>query len=86
VEAVPVATSKGERKISPIAANTIGASSSVAFFSPSPGGTRLRFPRRTQRNGGLAREQEEGECLLKIEADDRVGVAQVTDRHVLAEI
>ena len=41
---------------------------------------------RRQRDGGLGREQEKCQRLLQVEAHDAVGVAQITDRDVLADV
>src|SRR5271157_1884034 len=51
----------------------------------SPSG-RLCVRGRRQRNGGLAREQQESESLLQIQADNSIGVAEVTDGEVLADV
>jgi len=42
--------------------------------------------RRRQRDGGLGREQEEGQRLLKIEAHDIIRVTQIPDRDVLTDV
>src|SRR5271155_1754676 len=48
------------------------------YTSSRPGGR--------QRHRGLGREQEEGERLLQVEADRGIGVAQIADRNVLADV
>src|SRR5271170_4304118 len=37
-------------------------------------------------DGGLGGQQEKGEALLQIEANDGVGVAQIADREILADM
>src|SRR5882762_463162 len=41
---------------------------------------------RSQGHGGLAREQEESERLLQVQADGGIGVAEITDGDVLANV
>src|SRR5262245_24416220 len=41
---------------------------------------------RHQGDGGLGGEQEERERLLKVQADDLVGVTGIADRNVLADV
>jgi hypothetical protein len=38
-----------------------------------------------EHHGSLARQQQEGHGLLKVEADGRVGMAEIADRDVLAD-
>src|ERR1700739_4246380 len=47
---------------------------------------RLRRGRRRQRDDGFGGEQKEGEGLLQIEAHDAVGMTQIADRDVLADM
>src|ERR1700690_1933151 len=47
---------------------------------------RLCFGRRSQRDGRLGGEQQEREGFLQIKPDRIIGVAQVADRDVLAEV
>src|SRR5215831_7942691 len=46
----------------------------------------LRLGRRRQNNGSFSGEQKEGERLLQVETHDAVGVAQVANRDVLADV
>jgi len=48
-------------------------------------GLRLAVPGR-QRNGGLGRQQQERKCLLKVEADRLVVMAEIADRDILADM
>jgi hypothetical protein len=41
---------------------------------------------RSQRDGGFAGEHQKSERLLQIQADSGIGVAEVTDGDVLAEV
>src|SRR5580698_1972520 len=52
-------------------------------FSRVGGGFGLRG---RQRNRCLRRQQEEGKSLLKVKPDRLIIVAQVADRHILADI
>ncbi len=41
---------------------------------------------RNQRDGGLGGEQEESECLLQIQVDSGVSVAEIADGDVLPDV
>ena len=41
---------------------------------------------RIERDGTLGRQQPESETLLKIELDGLIGMAEITDRNILADI
>src|SRR5580698_3529358 len=46
----------------------------------------LRLHGGSQRDRGLAREQEECECLLQIQTNGRIGVAEIADGDVLSNV
>src|ERR1700693_1651662 len=56
-------------------------------FLPSPPGcSGRRAARRTEPDRGLCGEQQEREGLLQVQPDGCVGVAQVADGYVLADV
>src|ERR1700685_2696597 len=62
-------------------------STPMRLFLPSPPGrSGGRATRRIERDRGFCRQQQERKGLLQVEADGRVGVAQVADGNVLADV
>jgi len=54
--------------------------------NPSLASSLLNLRGRSQRDGSLGGEQKERECLLQVQADGGIGVAEITDGNVLTDV